>query len=237
MKRTVRSALRARGFEISRAHARVDTVTALAWLIHDRGATVVLDVGANEGEFGEDLRSRGFQGRLISFEPRSAAFIRLDERARHDRAWTAHHLALGDTAREVIMNVAANQVSSSILEMDRAHIDAAPAAEYVATERVKQSRLDDLAHQVAGGQDVIAMKLDVQGYERAVLRGAAEMLERTVALHIELSLAEVYKGQPDWRQLIDELVTQGFQLYALEPVFCNPETGQTLQVDAVFRRL
>ena len=236
LKRALRSALRASGFEISRSHARVDTVTALHWLIRDLNVSVVLDVGANEGEFGEDLRSRGFNGRLVSFEPRRAAFARLNERAARDLDWTVHQMALGDRRTEVTINVAANSVSSSILEMDPAHIEAAPQAEYVATERVNQARLDDLSDEVTARHDIVALKLDVQGYERTVLRGAAEMLARVAVLHIELSLAPVYTGAPDWRALMDGLIAQGFQLYALEPVFCNPTTGQTLQVDAVFRR-
>ena len=211
-------------------------MTALTWLAGELGAAIVLDVGANVGEFGEHLRQRGFRGRIASFEPRREAFIQLQARAARDPLWTAHRLALGAAAADVVVNVAANRVSSSILAMERAHVEAAPSATYVATERVPQARLDDAARGLVGATDVVAMKLDVQGYEASVLEGAAEILARTAVLQLELSLAAVYAGQPDWRTLVDELLADGFELYALEPVFCNRVTGQTLQIDAVFSR-
>lgn len=236
LKRSVRSVIRAAGFEVSRAHARIGTVPALGWLLGELEVTVVLDVGANAGEFAERLRHHGFEGRIVSFEPRREAFIQLERRAAHDPRWTARCVALGATATEVTVNVSANRVSSSILELERAHIQAAPDARYVAAERVAQVRLDDLAGELLDDSDVVAMKLDVQGYEGAVLAGAANVLERAAVLHLELSLEGVYKGQPDWRAMVDDLLRQGFTLHALEPVFCDRVTGQTLQVDAVFRR-
>lgn len=235
-KRLVRNVLRKAGLDISRAHGAVGTEAALAWLLDELEVTVVLDVGANAGEFVETLRRHGYAGRIVSFEPRREAFIQLDERAARDPRWMARRVALGATATEVTVNVASNRVSSSILEMERAHIDAAPNAKYVSTERVAQERLDDAVAELIDESDVIAVKLDVQGYEGVVLEGAVNLLKRAAVLHLELSLEAVYKGQPDWRMMIDDLVEQGFMLYALEPVFCNPVTGQTLQIDAVFRR-
>ena len=134
------------------------------------------------------------------------------------------------------MNVAGTRVSSSLLEMEQLHIDAAPGAVYVGTEHVQLARLDDLVGETLDPSDVVALKLDVQGYEAAVLEGAGELLMRAAALHVELSLAPVYKGQPDWRVLCDDLIDRGFVLYALQPVFSDPSTGQTLQIDAAFRR-
>jgi FkbM family methyltransferase len=236
LKRSVRSALRAAGLEISRAHATVGTLPALAWLLGERDVAAVLDVGANAGEFAESLRRAGFDRQIVSFEPRREAFMQLEARAARDPRWTARCVALGATDAEVIVNVAANRVSSSILDMERAHIDAAPGARYVSTERVRQARLDDVVTEIVPASDVLAIKIDVQGYEGAVLEGAPSTLERAAALHLELSLDAVYRGQPDWRGLIDDLGRRGFALYALEPVFCHPVTGQTLQIDAVFRR-
>jgi FkbM family methyltransferase len=236
LKRVVRDALGAFGLEISRATARADTTTAFSSLLHEAGVSVVLDVGAATGEFAGNLRRRGFEGRIVSFEPRREAFAELSRRAARDPRWTARNFAVGAATDEVAMNVAANRVSSSLLEMEQLHIDAAPRAAYVETEDVRLARLDDLVAEALAPSDIVALKLDVQGYEAAVLEGAVDTVGRSAALHVELSLAPVYKGQPDWRVLCDDLIDRGFVLYALQPVFSDPATGQTLQIDAVFRR-
>ena len=236
-KRFVRDALGSSGLEISRVAARADTTTAFSSLLRQAGVSVVLDVGAATGEFAESLRRRGFAGRIVSFEPRREAFAELGRRTARDPRWTAHNFAVGATTDKVTMNVAANRVSSSMLEMEQLHMDAAPGALYVGTEHVQLARLDDLVVETLDPSDVVALKLDVQGYEAAALEGATDVLKRSAALHVELSLAPVYKGQPDWRVLCDELADRGFQLYALQPVFSDPSTGQTLQIDAAFRRM
>jgi FkbM family methyltransferase len=45
--------------------------------IENRGINLVLDVGANVGQFGLSLRNRGYAGQIMSFEPVSDAFNEL----------------------------------------------------------------------------------------------------------------------------------------------------------------
>src|ERR1039458_2144175 len=90
----------------------------------------VLDVGANKGEYGHRLRESGFQGRIISFEPQAAAFTRLQLACNADSCWTCLKLALGERNAAVEIHVAANSVSSSLLEMACRHVEAAPQSRY-----------------------------------------------------------------------------------------------------------
>ncbi len=87
----------------------------------------MLDVGAADGGYGTSLRSFGYGGDIISFEPQAAAFARLGETIAADARWTARHCALGPEAGEVTMNIASNSTSSSILPMLDSHIEAAPS--------------------------------------------------------------------------------------------------------------
>lgn len=235
-KRGVKSALQHAGLEIRRKCHQVGAVEALARIADNSGCSMVLDVGANEGEFVQELRRHGYSGDVISFEPRSAAFHQLEQCTFHDSRWVAERVALGAERGNVRINISGNGVSSSVLPMQSLHLDAAPDAAYVATEEVPQDRLDDLVLSHLPDEAQLLFKLDVQGYEAAVLEGAPEVLRRTVALQLELSLAPMYNGQADWRQLMSDLRRLDFELWTLEPVLTDQRTGRTLQVDVVMQR-
>src|SRR5215472_6069643 len=83
-----------------------------AILMQRRSIDVVLDVGANKGQFGKQLRGLGYRGRIISFEPLSDAFSALSQTASGDPMWTCHNFALGDLASSATINVSANSHSS-----------------------------------------------------------------------------------------------------------------------------
>ena len=97
-------------------------------------------------------------------------------------------------------------------------------------------RLDALGSEVLGGAQRIFLKLDVQGYERQVLEGATDCLDRVVAIDCELSLIELYVGQPLFREMIDYLDDLGFEPYHLDRTLSNESTGKTLQLDSLFVR-
>lgn len=51
---------------------------------------VVLDVGANDGDFGRKIRDEGYRGRIASLEPNPAAYERLCGAIVNDPLWEAH---------------------------------------------------------------------------------------------------------------------------------------------------
>ena len=119
------------GIDISRFPG-ADPVYVLVRLLQSHSVNVVLDVGANSGRYGEDLRRLGYSERIISFEPLCDPFAKLVATAESDSLWEAYPYGIGDTERMVTLNVAANEgESSSILPMLDAHVQAAPSAVYV----------------------------------------------------------------------------------------------------------
>ncbi|KQO42163.1 MULTISPECIES: FkbM family methyltransferase [unclassified Aeromicrobium] len=197
------------------------------------GVDLVVDVGAARGGFAREVRSFGYTGRLVSFEPLAAAYADLAAAAADDPAWDVRNRALGSSPGEAEINVASNSDSSSLLPMDERHVAAAPEVGYVATETITVARLDDeLADDPARRP---FLKLDTQGFEREVLAGGPTMLERAVGLQLELSFVPLYSGG----MLVDEAVSfaydHGFTMAAIDAGFSDP-SGRLLQADGVFVR-
>src|SRR3982751_6790287 len=68
----------------------------------------VVDVGANRGQYGKWLRSLGFRGLIISFEPNPTAFAELRQNASED--WVCLPYALGSESGELPFNIMADDV-------------------------------------------------------------------------------------------------------------------------------
>lgn len=236
-KSIIRSLLRRVGLDVRRFRPGSSETAALARMLSTHGVTLVLDVGANAGQFGKLLRSAGYKGRIVSFEPLSTAHRQLVAAARNDRLWdVAEPMAIGDEESEIELHIAGNSVSSSLLSMLPAHREAAPASVYVGSEKVRVRTLDRAAAEHLENGAVLFLKIDTQGYEDKVLRGARGVLERTTGLQLELSFAPLYEGQRIYRDMMADLSEMGFELWAMSPAFIDPRTGRMLQVDATFFR-
>ena len=205
-------------------------------ILEDNGVTVVLDVGANRGQFASELRIGGFGGRIVSFEPLATACAALERAAADDPLWACRRLALSDTDGETELHVSENTVSSSLLELEARHLEAAPASRYVATERVRQARLATLAEELRLPGDGVYLKLDVQGSEAKALEGARPILPRVVAIETELSLVPLYRDQLLLREMLDFFDEAGYDPVSLEPAYADGRNGHVLQVDGIFLR-
>lgn len=220
--------MRARGYDIVPTRVGLAAVQRLAF----RSCDVVVDVGANVGQFAERTRDLGFDGTIISFEPGSAAFAVLDRKARQDRHWSVHNVALGAEPGDGTLQITGNSVSSSLLDIAELHIAGDPASRTVATEQVVVSTLDEQLADLEGAR--LYLKLDVQGFELPVLRGATQTLERAAFLQTEISFAELYAGQSDWLELCQFLRDRGFWVRYLEPGYEDSRRGAMLQADLLF---
>jgi FkbM family methyltransferase len=198
---------------------------------HDRKIDLVLDVGANRGQYGLSLRAFGYTEKIVSFEPLAKPFAELLGRASNDPLWECHQTALGDASGEATMNIASNIASSSFLPMLDAHKAARPSVTYVGVERVAVRRLDSFDFP-AGAR--ILLKVDAQGFEAQVFTGTDDLWPLIRIVECELSLAPLYDGQPSFRTVIDYLGDRGFSIVDLDPFFYDPSDGRVLSIDAFF---
>jgi FkbM family methyltransferase len=105
---------------------------------------VVLDIGANIGQYGSQLRRGGFAGRIVSFEPVSAFHRQLHQLASEDGRWETKPWGLGSADTTATINVAGT-LSSLLAIEDRAYGSDGMAP---TTEPVEVRRLDSIRDEV-----------------------------------------------------------------------------------------
>lgn len=105
------------------------------------GITTVLDVGASAGQFGANMYTAGYTGRLVPFPPIPEIFSQLRKRAEgFNTSWETHNMALGDQPGRVQFNVSRDTVLPSLLAPSEELISTVPIAEVARRIHVEQRR-------------------------------------------------------------------------------------------------
>jgi len=193
----------------------------------------ILDVGANVGQYSEEVIRHGFKGEIHSFEPISEVFQRLLKKTQRHLNWTAYNLGAGNKEEEIAMNISENFVSSSILKVGKASLSAEPTTRITHQEKIKITTLDSF-FQSKDLKGEILLKLDIQGYEMEALRGAIKSLPQIKLIQTELSFTDLYEGGPLFDEVIAFLREQGYGVFAIIPGFRDESSGRMLQADGFF---
>lgn len=221
MKRLMRAALHKLGFDLVRVGNSHDDLTKhLTNVLRSRNIDCILDVGANSGQYGAFLRSLGYKGYIISFEPVGAVFHDLKRNSAGDDKWLCCNYALGDKTETKVLNVYKSTVFSSFLTANEYSKNIWRSLETVAPETVQVFRLDDVWPELTGklACENFMLKLDTQGFDNLVFEGARGCLEQINVLQSELSLIPVYDGMPQAYDVLNGFHKSGFLISGMYPI-------------------
>ncbi|MGB3810716.1 MAG: FkbM family methyltransferase [Parvibaculum sp.] len=225
------------GYDLNRINKSGSSIALTFSLLGASRANRILDVGANNGQFASDVLTRDAKRHIVSFEPLSEPFRILNDTCGKYPNWrAAPRMAIGEENGTVAVNISGYSGSSSILPILRAHTDAFPDSAYVSVEDVPIQRLDEAAKPFIQDDDRLYVKIDTQGFERQVFRGMTGILDRVVALQVELSLVQLYEGEALANEMTTEILAQGFKLFGYCNGFRDPATKALLQADGFFIR-
>lgn len=216
------------GFELRRE-------PSFASFLKARDVDLVIDVGANVGQFARRVRKAGYRGQILSFEPVGAVHAKLARRAAADGRWQTIRSAVGERSGEVTIHVSHHTEYSSIKGASDYGVERDSNMAGARDETVPLMRLDDVP-EVAGYARPF-LKIDTQGYERNVLDGAAGLLPRLVGLQLELPLVHIYEDVWNFAEAVSYMDSHGFVPAQFRGVSVSDDaTTSSVEVDCVFRK-
>ena len=201
--------------------------------IRSRDVDTVIDIGANVGQFGEELRGGGFRGKIISFEPIASVYKQLQEKAAADGNWEAHHCGLGTEPGAALINVSELTEFSSILDTKSNAKLHDPRTAVARTEEIEIRTLDQVS---AGLKGNVFLKIDAQGYERNILEGGRRSLSRFLGIQLELPVIRVYEGEWKFYEALSYMADFGFVPAQILPVnYHTIDNVSVVDFDCIFR--
>ena len=208
------------GYDL-RKHYKVatsDAATTLINAINHYRIDLVLDVGANVGQFGKELRSGGYSGELHSFEPVSSTFKQLEETSKNDQNWFCHHVALGATPGDREINIMKSSDLSSFSEPSEFGQKRYKKLRVEGTESVTVSTVSDFLRDHRLTKRRTLLKMDTQGHDLEVIQGAKEALGSIIAIQSEISISPLYSGMPSYLESLKSYEELGYSIAGLHPV-------------------
>ncbi|MGE0059503.1 MAG: FkbM family methyltransferase [Dehalococcoidia bacterium] len=199
----------------------------------DRNYRTVIDVGANRGQFALYARERFPEARIYSIEPLSGPRASIRRLFEDDARVQVLDFAAGASEGSAVINITHHDDSSSLLPPSELQTSRFPGTYTETTETVKVRSLDDALADEEIARPVL-LKIDVQGFELEVLKGATKLLSQVDAVMTECSFVEFYEGQALFDDIYALLRDEGFQLSGGA---MSAATGaQWEQGDFVFKR-
>jgi len=179
----------------------------------------VIDNGANEGQFHDLLREVvGFDGHIVSFEPNPDLVRTLRRRSKGDVKWHIHGVALGATEDTAGFHITQNDEFSSFLIPDDSVVSAfTQDNRIVRTQSVEMVTLDTVYPELQRQLRICRpyLKLDTQGYDLEVVKGAFVCLSAMTAVQTEAYVKPIYRDVPSFDTSIRLLREGGFELSAM----------------------
>lgn len=198
----------------------------------------VLDVGANHGQFGNLLRDIGYEGWIVSFEPVREPFKDLSIQAIARPPWRVFQYALGSKNGQAEINLIESDDMTSFLT-PLGPTEAIPENRVVGKESVEVRRLDSIFDECMAGIDArnIYLKIDTQGFDIEVLRGAEGVLPQLKGAQTEVSFIPIYHRMPHHIESILAFEARGFSVVDFMPVSRDEGGLLMVEMDCILARV
>lgn len=212
----------------------------LAHLDFRGGPNVILDVGANRGNFATNILLQAPLAEVHCFEPNPDVFpilrekcTRLGRNGGRPRA-IANQAGVGSSPGSLELIVTEFHQASSFLPVTQANVDGFRGVDFSVRKRVSVPVVT-LERYAAENRITSAKlaKIDVQGFELEVLKGCGEFLKRIEHLLIEVQFTPLYEGAPVWTDILEFLFDRGFYPNVMAE-FCVGPDARPLQADILF---
>ncbi len=198
-----------------------------------RSPLFVIDVGACRGQWIGSLLEIMPIPEVWIFEPIHAAMELCQRRIGSRPGVRYFSMALGDKPGQMTLHVPTSLELASVLLAREEFLGTHYGENAAGTVEDTQVDVQTLDSLVPESKSVDLLKIDVQGFERAVLAGASRVLSNTHTVLIEALLQSHYVGDDDFPALWTTLTGHGFSFWNMSPPYLGKD-GKALWIDAMF---
>lgn len=199
----------------------------------------IVDVGAYLGEQGDTTQvfAEAFpSNRVFAFEPFMKNYNVLVKNTKKHTNVKPFCLALSDEERKGTLYVTAASSSSSLLEVNFDEVNKlkkqySRAIKQVKEESIEITTLDKFAEK-EGISEIAILKIDTQGTELSVLKGARKILNKTALIMFENNNHQSYNNAKKYYEVDEYLRENGFELFDIVPSLY--EKGRIYEWDAIY---
>lgn len=235
IKKTIKLIFNLLGLEVMKWSPNLALDILVKDLIKRHEIDLILDVGANNGQFGIMLREIGYKGKIISFEPTQSAYEKLLSASANDSNWSCINSAAGMKAEKKEINVYSSTLLSSFYKPSSyGAVAFKNEIGKVTTEIVDVVTLNDVLMNLEGYKNIF-LKMDTQGHDLSVFKGANLNYKKIKLLLSEVSMCQIYDGMPCYRDALAEFEKHNYFLAGLFPMNFNRD-GSLIEMDAVLVR-
>jgi FkbM family methyltransferase len=234
LKRRLRDLLKNNGYQISKISTLESEVKSgkYVWL-QEMGIRTVLDVGANVGSFTKMISVILDNINIYAFEPLPDCYTTLIKNTEHLENVTCLNCALGDTNSEGSIYHNEFSPSSSLLKMKELHKEIFPQTKNAINENIRIRELDSFDNEINWTRKIL-LKIDVQGFEMNVLKGADSSLKKIDIIIVEILFVELYENQTRFDDIYKFLYERNFSYKGNFNQVADTKTGRIIYADAIF---
>lgn len=204
-------------------------------MLSNLSCSVIVDVGANRGQFALVARKVFPGAHIYSFEPLEGPAKKYQSIFRHDEKSILFFQAIGPKKETTSIHVSKRDDSSSLLPITSAQTELFPGTEEYDIAEIQVSPLGEVLSE-KDLQGPALLKMDVQGFELEALRGCEELIGKFQDIYVECSFRELYKGQAMVDEVIEYLKERSFFLAGVYNVSYDKK-GAAIQADFHFRSI
>ena len=226
------------GYDLLKHKTKQATLESHLMVLFERlNIQVVIDVGANKGQYAQFLRKIGFNGSIISFEPVSSTYKILEQNSIHDDSWMVFNVGLGSKNETLKINVSTVSELASIHEPSQYGLKLfGDSMLSEKSETINVIQLDSFMDEHKQRLDITGncfLKMDTQGYDLEVFKGALGSLDSIVGLQSEIPLKSIYSSVQNYHDILKFYEANRFEISGVYPVSRDSDTFGLIEVDCV----
>ncbi len=214
------------------AYQHIDAAISIAQSLNNVKGNTILDVGGGQATTAEIFQKAYPNHKIYIFEPIQSNAQIIAKTAIQYSNWNLITKAAGSQIGTSQINIAQRVTASSLLELDTNILGEGTYKDVLAFKNTEAISLTTLDSEISSDAIIDVLKMDVQGYELEVLKGASSTIARTKVIVFEVNNHQGFKNAPTYYNIDSFLRLHNFVLYDMYPN--HRENGKLMDCDSIY---